>query len=124
MSRQYEMKFKEIGPESEMGKELNILNRIIRWSDNGLEYEADQRHAEAIIQGMGVEHGKSLSTPGVSETNTDDLGEKVLLCSTDSTTFRSLCARLNFLAQDRSELQFISKCILSLKYLRFNTEGH
>ena len=26
-------------------KELRILNRIIRWSDDGLEYEADQRHS-------------------------------------------------------------------------------
>ena len=29
-------------------KEATVLNRVIRWTENGLEAEADLRHAEII----------------------------------------------------------------------------
>ena len=35
-------------------KSIRILNRIVTWTNQGLEYEADQRHAELIIQEVGL----------------------------------------------------------------------
>ena len=34
-------------------QEARILNRIVRWTPQGWEYEADQRHAELIVKAMG-----------------------------------------------------------------------
>ena len=39
--------------------EAIILNRIIRWSEEGWQYEADQRHTELIVKLLGMEKRKS-----------------------------------------------------------------
>ena len=51
-------------------KESRILNRIVRWTPSGWEYETDQRHAELIIQLMGgsitsapLGDGRAMRTP-------------------------------------------------------------
>ena len=46
---------------------VTILNRIVTVTGNGLEYEADQRHAEILMRDMGIDEGsKGVVTPGVS----------------------------------------------------------
>ena len=32
-----------------MASEIAVLNRTLRWTPQGLEYEPDQRHAELIV---------------------------------------------------------------------------
>ena len=34
-----------LGPEDTDLKQMRVLNRIVEWTDNGIRYEADQRHA-------------------------------------------------------------------------------
>ena len=55
-----------VGSRSDLGElhETRVLNRIIRWTQKGWEYEADQRHAELIVREMGMESAKSVKTPG------------------------------------------------------------
>ncbi len=49
-----------------VGASVRILNRIVKVTDEGLEYEADQRHAEMLMRGMGVEESSEVVvTPGV-----------------------------------------------------------
>ena len=44
-----------------MSKEVKILNRKLRWHDGvGISYEADHKHAEAIIHETGASTLKSL----------------------------------------------------------------
>ena len=44
-----------LGPQEEGCKtELRILNHVIRWTSEGIEYEPDQRHADLIIEQTGV----------------------------------------------------------------------
>ena len=38
-----------MGPGKDDDKEIKILNRIIRYTNNGLELEAELRHAELIV---------------------------------------------------------------------------
>ena len=46
---------------------VRILNRVVTVTENGLEYEADQRHAEILMRDMGIdESSKGVVTPGVS----------------------------------------------------------
>eukprot|EP00969_Alexandrium_andersonii_P111187 4908720-Alexandrium_andersonii.AAC.1 len=54
-----------LGPRREDMKEMRVLNRIVTWTDEGIWYEADQRHAELIIKGLGMkEESKGVVTPG------------------------------------------------------------
>ena len=39
-----------IGPAQSDNKEMRILNRIVKWSSEGLTYEADQRHVEICLE--------------------------------------------------------------------------
>ena len=43
-----EIKTNRIGPKEDDNKELKIRNRIVRYTQNGIEMEADLRHAETI----------------------------------------------------------------------------
>jgi hypothetical protein len=43
-------------------QELRILNRVVRWAVDGLRYEADPRHAEILVRGMGAI--RAASAPG------------------------------------------------------------
>ena len=65
LSARFEIKTTTVGPYGEDGevKEARILNRIIRVTDQGWEYEADQRHADPIIQETGASSRGTLSHP-------------------------------------------------------------
>ena len=40
---------------------------MIKYTDEGLEIEADPRHAEIVVRELGVGEGKESPTPGVKE---------------------------------------------------------
>ena len=44
---------------------MKILNRTLRWCEDRIEYEADHRHAEIIIEECEVLCGTVVETPGV-----------------------------------------------------------
>ena len=84
---------------------MRILNRIVEWTEEGINYEADQRHAELIIEGMGLnESSNTVVTPGIKREEDDRKLDKER-----ATTFRALVARANYLARDRTDVQFAVK---------------
>jgi hypothetical protein len=103
----FEVKIRgRLGPEESDDKSIRILNRIVTWREDGIHYEADQRHAEMIIRHLGLrDNSNSLSTPGtrVQSDNEAKLGER------DKTMFRAIVARANYLSQDRTDIQFATK---------------
>ena len=62
----FEIKTTTVGGNDEEGevKEARILNRIIRMTRGGWEYEANQRHADLIIKEAGAAGMSSLTHPG------------------------------------------------------------
>ena len=46
-------------------KVVQVLNRIVRWTESGLEYKADPRQIEHIIVDLGLESAKTVDTAGV-----------------------------------------------------------
>ena len=68
MSDRYETKSEFLGPDSGMEKEIRVLNRTLHWQDAGITYEPDQRHADLIIQEMGISKGKAVGTPIIPDT--------------------------------------------------------
>ena len=97
-----------LGGDPKDTKEIRILNRVVRWTQHGIEYEADQRHAEIVIDTLGLHGAKGAPTPGVKECElTED--EETMLEGAEITLYRALAARLNYLAQDRPDIQYAAK---------------
>ena len=84
------------GPGRYDAKEGLTLNRVVRWTTEGLEYEADPRQAEKLIQECGLRDANTVATPGLrasfEETENDPLLEPSL-----HTAFRGAAARANYL---------------------------
>ena len=98
-----------LGPGDSDAKEITVLNRVIRWTDTGIEYEADPRQAERLLDGLGLDDGcKSAATPGVKPL-VEALKEDASLPTSSLTEFRGLAARANYLAADRIDLQYCAK---------------
>jgi len=66
LTSRFEAKVKgRVGPGISDDKSMRVLNRVIHWTPEGIEYEADQRHAEIIISELGLGTGSNgISTPG------------------------------------------------------------
>ena len=106
MSQWYEVKVRGIlGPELEDQKEIRILNRQLRWEEGFLEYEADDKHAQTIIEELGLEEdskGSSLPLPREYEPEEGDAE----LDGAMARKYRRIAAVVNYLALDRPDLQF------------------
>ena len=48
-----------------MPVEGKVLNRIMRATPQGFELEADPRHAEMVIERLGLQSRKGVVTPGI-----------------------------------------------------------
>ena len=99
-----------LGPAPEDSKEATVLNRVARWTAQGLEIEADPRQAEEFLRdlklnGDGV---KAAASPGVRATKEQFEGDAALDVS-KCTPYRAVLARANYLASGRPELQLSSK---------------
>ncbi len=97
-----------LGPGPQDDKEARVLNRVVRWTQQGLEYEADPRQGEKVVLDLGLEGAKSVATPGVKATR-DVVEADRELPESKHTAFRGVAARGNYLAADRPELQFSCK---------------
>ena len=68
MEANYELrKGGRLCPGKEDAKEILGLNRIIRYTDNGFEYEAEPRQKERLLEGLKLESGcNPVATPGLT----------------------------------------------------------
>ncbi len=116
MKEKFEVKSEMLGPSKDRHQqEIRVLNRVLTWTDAGITYEADQRHAEIAISELGLEQAKAVATPGTREDalkatavggeehNSKELNKE------DAKRFRGLAARLNYLSQDRADIQYAVK---------------
>ncbi len=65
MRAKFDIETNIMGPGPRHEKQVRILNRIITWSEDGILYEADQRHAELLIRALDV--SKAVTTPGTRD---------------------------------------------------------
>ena len=111
-----------LGPGANDSKEFLVLNRAIRWTETGLEYEADPRQAERLLEGLTLSGAdcKSVATPGIKPL-VEQLVDDVVLPASALTGFRAQAARANYLAADRIDLQFAAKEVC--RYMSAPTES-
>ena len=63
----FDIKSQMIGPRESDKNSAQVLGRVVTIGAEGVQYEADPRHAEIIIEALGLEEAKTLSTPGNRE---------------------------------------------------------
>ena len=87
-----------------------MFNRVLRWIDNGVEYEADPRQVERLSESLELDGDgcKAVATPG-QKAEIEKLREDKPLSEDEHTAFRAIAARANYLAQDRIDLQLAAK---------------
>ena len=109
VGREYEITVgPRLGPGPHDAKEARALNRVVRWLDDRIEYEADPRQAERLMAECGLDGCKSMTTPGVQPTFRE-LEEDKELQQKLHTAFRGASARGNYLSADRVDCQFACK---------------
>ena len=104
-----EAKTTMIGHGSNDAQETRILNRIIRATSEGWEIEADQRHAEIMVNMLNMGNAKEVNTPGESRPWEEEKLSEQQLGESWATEYRAISARANYLAQDRPDIQFAVK---------------
>ena len=109
MQEHYELTIQpRMGPGPQDAKEAVILNRIIRWTESGIEYEADPRQAEKLVAECGMTDTNTCATPGI-RLSFEQLEKDTELPKHMHTAFRGAAARANYLAADRLDCQFGAK---------------
>ena len=108
--RKYDINSKILGPESHQAQEVQILGRTFRWTQEGVEYEADARHHAIVLEELHLnDGGATVSTPyGPEEQKVpEESGEPPE--AGEATRYRAIVARLNYLALDRPAIQYAVK---------------
>ena len=103
----YEIKTQLIGPGGE--KTGKVLNRIITFTGDGYELEADQRHSEMIVEQLGVAGSGGITTAGCQNEEVESPEQEEKLPDGDITLFRGVAARANYLGPDRPDMLYASK---------------
>jgi hypothetical protein len=85
-----------LGPERKDDRVADILNRVIEWKPDELQYEADRRHVEKMIEAMEMNECKLGAVPGAKARPED--GDDMALDAATGWKYRSVVARANFLA--------------------------
>ena len=67
LSKESDMKMEILGPDNGMVKQLKNLNRAVTWEEDGITWEPDPRHAEFIVDQLGLTGAKPLKLPGTKE---------------------------------------------------------
>ena len=75
LEKKFEMKTQLVGhsDREDVLREAKSLNRVVRATKDGWEYECDQRHVEIIFEQLDLVQASPIGTPGVKET-TDSTG--------------------------------------------------
>ena len=110
LESKYQVKTQILGPNEGQSKEVKILNRIVSWNcTSGIIYEADPRHAEIIIEQLSLQNAKPVTTPGTKEEGRTQQGHDNKLGDNESTKYRAIVARCNYLSPDRPDIAYTVK---------------
>ena len=104
-----------IGPKDADLKEIRILNGIVTRTPKRITYEADQRPVEICLKELGLEESSKLIRTPIDRSSkdpkckhgiADSPSDSALLNPSAATKYRGIVARMNYLGQERNEIQF------------------
>jgi hypothetical protein len=111
LSKHYELKEPHrLGPGRGDDRMAMVLNRVVHWTEHGLQYEADPRQAEKMLRDLKLDGAevKTAATPGVKATR-EQVDADEPLPGDKLSPYRAVVARGNYLSSDRPEVQFAAK---------------
>ena len=83
----YKLKVETLGEGPACKQEIRVLNKVLRRTPEGLELEADPRHAEIVVRELGLTNAKTSKVPGAKEPRKHDIvkngGREVLVIDED-----------------------------------------
>ena len=109
LSKAYEIKTQKLGLAKGWERQGKVLNRIVSCTDEGWTIETDPRHAELIVEQLGVAEARAVVSPGIDGAAEDDEDDDVDIVGPDLSRFRGVAARCNYLSFDRPDMQFATK---------------
>ena len=67
LEEKYKIKVEVLGDGEGQSRELRILNKVVRITEEGIELEADPRHVELTIRDLGLQAAKTSAVPGAKD---------------------------------------------------------
>jgi hypothetical protein len=94
-------------------REVKILGRTVRWTAEGIEYEADEKHRNELMKKAGLTNESKSAVGPVAKLaeGNGNYAEEMELGVGERREFRGECALLNYLGQDRSDIQYATNQI-------------
>ena len=90
--------------------EIEILDRNLTWTEEGLEYEGSDKHRRGLLEGLGLnEESKTVNSAAVKPKEIGQEEDTGMLNVAETKMFRSLAATLNYMSLDRSDVQYAAK---------------
>ena len=87
--------------------EVAFLGRKIRWTQEGIEVEADTKHVDILLKEWQMKDCKACDSPIGNEPGA---GSEEMEAR-QATVFRRAVARINYLGQDRPDLNVASRLL-------------
>ena len=75
-------------------------------SEQGLEYEAGDRHRQALFRGLGFNDSKTVNRAAMRKEELSQDEDEEMLGAEAARQFTSLAATPNYLSLDRSDVQY------------------
>eukprot|EP00973_Karenia_brevis_P047853 6641236-Karenia_brevis.AAC.1 len=93
MKSWFEIKVRAVlGPEEKDDKEVTILGRLVKRTEEGIEYEADPKHRRLVMEYFGFnEKSKRIGMNGDREDKVEEW-EKEYLGKSEAKEYRGLAA--------------------------------
>ena len=89
--------------------EGRVLNRIVRATEGGWEYEADQRHVDITLADLGLAEANPVNIPSEDEKAWEKEKNEKEMTGDRATRYRAIAARANYLATDRPDIMYSTK---------------
>jgi hypothetical protein len=100
-----------IGDEEGDDREVTILNRTLKWDGKTLTLRADRKHVTEILKEFDLgETSRGITVPIDRDAPVQE-GDEEFLEGKEITRYRGLSARVNYLGQDRCDVQFSAKTL-------------
>ena len=99
-----------LGPTKGDAKEVTMLNRLVLWTEGGVEYEAEPGKVGRVIVDLVLEGATQVGTAGVK------MGRAMLekyapLEDHKHMLYRAITAMCDYVAADRPDAQYASKAL-------------
>ena len=89
---------------------MEILGKKFEMDGGRSEYEANDMHRQALMEGMGLrKESKALNSAAVKREEIREEEDEEPLEGAEKTRFRSLAATLNCMSLDRWDVQYVAK---------------